>query len=192
MAIRVKMKSLLHPTDPVAIGTPDYSSFEGQTMWVGAPVEYTEMPVEAGSFIAAQLQCTPEFRDWGTLGVINIYGPEIMPSSVYDVQEIHIDCTPSLNVELAYSDPLVVPTAHWGDVVAPFAGDPGNTLPVDFNDISACVQKFLGDPSQTMVRMKLSPGMLDLTSEVDFRDIAGSVEGFLNEPYTLDGPRVCP
>ncbi len=191
-AIRVKMTSLLNPPDPVPPGTPDYSGFEGQTMWVGAPVEYPEMPVEAGTIMGAELQCTPDFRDWGAVGQINIYGPEIMPHSVYDVQEIHTDCSAFLDLEPAYSSPLVLPTAYWGDVVAPFAGDPGVTLPVDFNDISACVAKFLGDPTQSKARMKLTPNMIDLSGDVNFVDISATVQGFLGDPYTYDGPRVCP
>ncbi len=191
-AIRVRLSSLLHPPAPIPPGTPDYSGFEGQTMWVGAPVEFADTPAGSGTFMAAMLQCTPEFRDWSTFGEIHIYGPEIMPHSVYDVQEIHTNCQASLNLETAYSPPLVVPTAYWGDVVAPFAGDPGAGLPVDFNDITATVSKFLGDPEPGKVRTKLTPGTVDPALNVDFKDITATVQGFLGNPYLQDGPRTCP
>lgn len=191
-AIRVTMTSLLHPPDPVPVGTPDYSSFEGQVMWVGAPTEYPETPEGSGTFMGAELQCDPVFRDWGTVGMVNIFGPEIMPHSVYDVQEVHMDCAPVLGNELAYSSPLVAPTAHWGDVIAPFASDPGTVLPVDFKDIAACVAKFLDDPFPSKVRTKLSPGMIDLNENVSFADVFSTVQGFLGAPYTQDGPRTCP
>jgi hypothetical protein len=153
---------------------------------------YSEQSVTGETFVAAQLQCDPYFHDWGTVDVLHVFGAEILPHSSYTVQHIHTTCQSSLDVEQAYSQALVLASGYHGDVVAPFDGDPGVELPVDFLDIAAVVAKFLGSLEPSQVRAQLSPNVVDVANPVDFQDIAISVEAFVDGVYRFEGPSTCP
>jgi len=194
-AIRVRLTSLLHPPDPgqvAALVQPDFTAFEGQVRWVGPPGEYSEGTAAGDTFMAAALQCDPYFRDWGTVGLLHVYGAEIVPHSTYDAQEIHVNCQASLEVEAAYSTPLPVNSAYWGDVVEPFAGDPGVTAPVDFRDVAALVEKFVGSLDPIKARAQQTPNLPDPSVPVDFRDISAVVAAFVDGVYPYSGPVSCP
>jgi len=190
-AIRVTLDSLLQA--PAAIsGEPSFSTFEGQMRWVGPPHVYSEHSVGGETFVAAQLQCEPYFHDWGTIDLLHVYGPEVMPFSSYTVQQVDTTCLAELNNDAAYSAGLQVDTGYYGDLVAPFAGDPGVDNPVDFSDISAIVDKFLGSLEPATALAQLTPNVVDVAAPVDFLDIATDVEAFLGDPYALEGPTACP
>jgi len=189
-AIRVTLDSLLDDPADTA-GQPDFAAFEGQFRWVGPPAVYSEQSPGGETFVGAQLQCEPYFHDWGTIGLLHVHGSEIIPYSSYTVQHIHTTCLAALDNEQAYSSGLEVVTAYYADVVAPF-GYPGITAPVDFNDIAAIVNKFLGSLEPPQVRAQLTPNVVDVAMPVDFKDIAASVESFLGNPYSLPGPIACP
>jgi len=191
-AIRVRLNSLLHPPEPGnGASQPSFAAFEGELRWVGPPSTYPEGTAGGDTFTAAALQCDPYFRDWGTLGPIHVYGAEIVPFSSYDVQEVHATCQSSLNIEAAYSTALPVPTANWGDIVAPFAGDPDVTSPVDFRDIAAIVEKFVGSLEPIKARAQLTPNVPDPSANVDFRDISACVAAFVDGIYPFEGPVSC-
>ena len=56
-----------------------FDSFDGQTRWVGEPGTYDDTEE---TFQAAPLQCAPHYMDWSTVGVVHVYGAEIVPSSL--------------------------------------------------------------------------------------------------------------
>jgi hypothetical protein len=72
-AIRVKLLSMHHPNPANAPAYPahDFSRFENQVRWVGAPIEGFESdgpPSSSGHFVAGTLDCQPFYRDWSLLG----------------------------------------------------------------------------------------------------------------------------
>ncbi len=177
-AIRVTMADL----------PPPFDSFSGQVRWVGAPQTYTESPGSAETFLGAPLQCDPLFRDWSTVGTLNIFGSEIVPSAVYEVQAVA--CDP--NVEANFSSALTVLTSAWGDIVDPF-NPPSATAQPDFADISAMVDKFKALPGAPIkARTQLHPNVPDPAASIDFTDISDCINAFKGLAYPYAGPSSCP
>lgn len=79
VAIRVTFADLLAPFD----------AYDGTAMWVSEPQRVTEnagkvSPNDApawATFWAATLQCQPEYRDWSTYGIVNVYHELLVPGS---------------------------------------------------------------------------------------------------------------
>jgi len=185
-AIRVRFVSL----DGFPLPSPDF-------LYVGAPFDAPEEDQTApgATFVAAPLSCDPYFRDWSTLGIIAIYGSEIVPGSEYVLQRANDSCT-DLADELCWSDPVVITTAKYGDVW-PLFEDPANPPQPDFSDIAAVVQKFLATgPATAPIKAmaQLQPNCVFPDRAIDFRDVAADVEAFLGTPYAsvYRGPCTCP
>jgi len=183
-AIRVKITSL----NGYPIPDPDY-------LWVGPPFDAPEE--DSGqpglTFKAAPLQCTPYFRDWSTLGVVSVYGAEIIPDSTYQVQPVDITC-PSFTQESCFASPVEIDTGRYADNSEVFQG-PGNPPQPDFADISALVSKFLADPGAPIKALaQLQPNVVFPMRPIDFNDISGAVSAFLGTSYASQypGPCVCP
>jgi len=197
-AIRVRLVDLYHPDPMPSIGEmPDFSAFEGEYRWVGAPVELPEF-AEAGppfaepTWMGAMLQCEPYFTEWTSLEtMLHVYGAEIMPDSTYEVQEVLEVCAGRLDDESLYSTAVQIDTARWGDVTALYAA-PDNPAQPDFIDISAIVAKFVGAADPTKVETMLRFTVLPVAESIDFRDIAACVESFTATAYPYDGPCACP
>lgn len=191
-AVRVRLTSLLDNTAPRGDGTAARSSisdFEGEVRWLGP----TSSSPEGGgpTFLASALQCQPFFADWGALGVVHVYGAEIMPESSYTVQNIHQNCSAELLNEGNYSLPLNVATGKWGDVVAPFAS--GSGAQPNFQDVSAIVAKFQGVPSAPIkARAQLQPNVPNPSAPVAFLDVSMAVSAFQGTLYPFSGPVSCP
>ncbi len=130
-AIRVRLISLQHPDPPNAPGRPplDYSAYEaascsdsgGCIRWVGEPsvfVEIQDLPAW-GTFQAARLQCTPLYRDWSSVGLISVTGAEIVPSSLYELDVVPIECQGAEDTCATASNTLEIATARWGDIALP-------------------------------------------------------------------------
>ncbi len=167
---------------------PPFDSFSGQFRWVGPPQSYTESNSVPTPFMGAALQCDPHFRDWSTVGLIHIYGSEIVPSAMYDVQAVACDT----GIEANFSPALTVMTAKWGDIVDPF-NPPSPTTQPDFGDISALVDKFRSDPSAPIkARAQLQPNIPNPSSSIDFSDISNGVDAFRGVAYPYAGPASCP
>ncbi len=166
-----------------------FASFNGQTRWLSAPSVYPEVGTPGG-FSAAELQCTPHFDNFGTPGMIHVFGAGIVPNSTYEIQSVNQTC-PDLNDPACYSAPLVVQTSAWGDVVIPFlATDP---FQPNFKDITAQVASFLASPGAPIkARAQLQPSTPAPTNAIDFKDITAAVSAFLGDPYPFDGPTACP
>ncbi len=192
-AIRVTMVSLQRPDPPnQASQPPDFSSFEGQSRWVGPPQDYTDSGNPEVTFKAASLQCDPHFMDWGAEGLIHIFGAEILPSSEYDVAVILPDCDTAN--ESNFSAGLTVRTGIWGDVVEPLQQPaPATRSQPDFGDIGGLVDKFRAGPTAPSVqRAKLQPDVPDPASLINFSDIAVCVDSFRGAAYPFSGPTPCP
>jgi hypothetical protein len=165
-------------------------------------VRYVGLPLEAPeedyarpglTFTAAPLTCEPTFHDWSLEGVIALYGAEIVPESVYEVQRASASCPDLLN-EACWSSPSIIRTGVWGDVVPPFA-DPLSPPQPEFTDIAAVVDKFLSMPEATIKTMaQLQPNVVAPGTPIDFLDIADVVNAFLQVPYAsrYAGPCACP
>jgi len=174
-----------------------YPGLNGQSLWIGPPRAFPEEDnAQPGlTFLGAGLSCDPYYRVWNTLGLIHVYGAEIVPGSMYAVQAINPACSPSF--ETNFSAPNSAPTGKWGDVVSLFEGDdPGAPQP-DFNDIAAVVQKFLASPNAPIkAYAQLQPNVVLPDRAVSFKDIAADVAAFVGSSYVDSigafGPCTCP
>jgi len=193
-ALRVKLVSLQDPVPPNAPESPphDLSAWEGQVRWVGPPVDAPEGEFSVPSFRTASLQCTPHFMDWSTESWIEVYGKEIVPSSLYEIQTIEDTCAGSLGDEGLYSAPTQARTTRWGDVVFPF-NPPDPTTQPDFTDISSIVDKFKNVTNAPVkARAMLQPSLPDVNAQVSFLDISACVDAFKGIAYPFFDLPTCP
>lgn len=192
-ALRVTLTSLHHVDPPYTGGAAaDFSAFEGEARWVGPPTQYTESTSNPATFHAATLQCTPFYQDWSTVGLLHITGPEIVPSSVYTLENVAVSCQGNEANCNDVSVGLEVGTTRWADIVIPF-NPPSNNVQPDVTDISALVDKFrnaAGAPIK--VQALLAGDMPDLNGDVDFTQISAGVDAFRGVPYPNSGPSPCP
>lgn len=192
-AIRVTLSNL-HDVNPPYSGGPatDFSSFEGQVRWVGPPTEYPESASNPETFHAATLQCSPFYQDWSTVGLLHITGAEILPSSVYTLQNVAVSCMGNEGSCTEVSDALEVATTRWADVVEPFS-PPSGTVQPDLSDVSALVDKFRNAPgAPPKVQALLAGNVPDLQGDLDFSQISAAVDAFRGIPYPNPGPVSCP
>jgi hypothetical protein len=198
-ALRVKLNSLHHVDPPYSGGVSvPFTSFEGQVRWVGPPTQYMESSSNATPLHAASLQCTPHYQDWSTVGLIHVFGSAIVPSSVYEVENVAASCVGNEVSCTAVSEPLVVTTTRWGDVESPY-NPPSITAQPDLGDIAALVNKFRSTPSAPIKARALLAGddsfgnfsVQTLTNDFGFGHIAVCVDAFRGRayPYTIEA---CP
>jgi len=167
-----------------------------QYLYVGAPFQAPEEDSSQPglTFTAAPLQCEPYFHNWSGEGTIAIYGAEIMPTSVYEVQRATLNC-PNLADEQCWSTVSAQhETQKYGDVTGVWAWENISPQP-DFNDIAALVNKFLAAPGAPPKAIcQLQPNLTFPDRAIDFRDIAADVQGFLGTSYadSYFGPCTCP
>ena len=180
-----------------ALMLPGFPGFVGEDRWVGAPRQVADEDTTdpAKTMTVAELECAPTLRGWSNVGLLNVFGGEIIPGATYEVRTADAACL-ATGVDSCMSVPLIVGTGKWGDVIAPFFVSAGDVEP-SFLDISSVVAKFLGDAmAPTKSRTKLVPNSPDPTGSTDFRDIAADVGAFLGGGYTdavgISGPCVCP
>ncbi|MGB2987192.1 MAG: hypothetical protein WBE26_15085 [Phycisphaerae bacterium] len=148
MAIRVKFVTI-----------PGNPNCEGQSMWVVSPRDVSELSNQPGAlplpnFVAATLDCEPEFADWSIYEDLYVFHEYIVPGATYEVQFVPMGCEP---LEDAYSPPLKIRTNAWGDVVGEYYTNPDDCWTsssgyvdcwsppngvVNFDDISSLVDKF--------------------------------------------------
>lgn len=166
-----------------------FAGFNGQVRWVGPPQEFPEGSNPEPTFMAAQLQCEPHYQDWGVVGMLHVYGEEVVPNSLYDVQVINEAC--SVTNEANYSSPLVVHTSRLGDVVEPF-NPPTDTQQPTIADVLALVDKWLGAEGLVKARAQLQPEFLNPSLSVGIADILIGVDSWLGAAYPFDGPSECP
>jgi len=188
-AIRVKLTSLYHP-QPGETPRPDISALEGEYRWVGQPDMYTEgLQYKQPDFWAASLQCEPYFADWSTFDLLQVYGPSIVPDSLYEVQLVDGSCA-DLNDPSCYSDAIEIETGTWCDVIEPFTttimgGEPS------LIDILAIVDKFQGVVHPVKAHTQLQPAMIDPAKNIDNLEILAAVDAWLGSIYSYDAPTSC-
>lgn len=192
-AIRVRLVNLQDPNPPNTPANPprDFSAFENTFRWVGAPQVFPETSSPLPTFDAAALQCEPYFMDWSTFDILHVYGPEIMPSSQYEVQAIEEACYFG-GQSTAFSSALLMATRRWGDVVDPFQPPSENPQP-DGLDIVALVNKFKGLAGAPIkASAKLSGATLNLVNNVNGLDISAGIDAFKGLAYPFQGVVACP
>ena len=192
-ALRVVLNSLHHVV-PTYTGGPSipFTSFEGQSRWVGPPVQYVESSASGVPFHAAHLQCAPHYQDWSTVGLLHVTGSAITPSSSYGVENVSVACQGSEANCTAVSAPLSIATTRWGDVRAPY-NPPDPSVQPDISDVSALVDKFRGAPGAPIKARGLlagAPGnpfgeitLAVLNVDFGFSHISACVDAFRGVPY---------
>jgi hypothetical protein len=132
-----------------------------------------------------------------TAGVdlLHVSGAEVVPSSIHEVQlfdQAQENCGDRL--EGMFSAPLTIPTARWGDVVAPFqAPSPVPLSEPSALDITAEVSK-VGYPPGWPIKVvaQLQGNVPDPNNDIRELDkslCADAVNGF---QYPFSGPVICP
>ncbi len=211
-AVRVTFKQM--PTG--------WESWEGQSLFVQEPWLGSEVPGESfydppapgdPAIQLAELECTPHFRDWSSLGVVYVLHPAITPSrlvivgpphlyALYDIRIIDETC--SLHLESHYSDPLEVRTAGWADMVELDGGTyrvPGDLVSVV--DTLAMVAKFAGAPgapskaSMSLLGVTAGPepkldGKITISETVSVLNAFGGANYPFLPSHTTPPPGPCP
>jgi hypothetical protein len=192
-ALRVKLISMHHPDPPNVPPnmSPNFSSFEGEYRWAGPPGTYEDSQVNNTHFVAAHLQCSPYFADWGSMGQIYIYGAEVVPDSIYEFQAVVEVC--GTVDESLYSSDLSMSTGRWGDVVQPYqAPSPAPLSQPNISDITAIVDKFKDRPSAIVKpRAQLQGNSVNPASAISISDVALCVDAFKGLVYSFSGPTSC-
>ena len=185
----------------------DLTQFEDLVRWLGPPVEVSERTrPPLPNALAAPLGCCPYYRAWdaaalaaefgpdANAAIINVYGAEIVPCSVYELQVVDFSCARLLD-EGCFSDVFVVETGKWGDVWEPLGG----VEQPSFIDIGKLVEKFKGIPyhagpppsgAPPQARAMMRGNSPPLTQAVSFLDIGSVVNAFKRMPYPEAGPDV--
>ncbi|MCH7752233.1 MAG: hypothetical protein IH898_08780 [Planctomycetes bacterium] len=169
-----------------------FAQFNGTAMWVGTPQAVTEIggsvdPIAgAPNFTAATLQCAPLYTDWSADESVHVYHAAIIPEGTYSVQVIGEGC--STSSEIDFSDPLVMSTNRWGDVVGPFDAKteswtaPNGTVDIT-SDVVAMLSKFSSEPGAPVKsRVDIHPATPD--QKISILD---AFRGF-GFPYEPDTP----
>jgi len=165
---------------------PQFPGRVGEIWWAGVEQNVPNAPNPA--LRGAPLVCAPmptNAQVW-TSGVLHLFGTAVVPGSTYNVRM----CDP---VGADCSDPLLVATGKWGDVIRAFGG---GSQP-NFADINSIVQKFSNVASApSMPRADLvgvgNPGLPNTPNQVaNFADISNDVNAFSGLPYPFTVP-ACP
>jgi hypothetical protein len=186
-ALRVKFVSLHHVVPPYTggVSTP-FTLFEGLTQYVGPPVQYICSACTYAPFYASKLQCEPYYHDWTTVGLLHVTGEAIVPTSVYEVENLAASCMGSEASCTAVSTPVSIVTTRWGDVVDPY-NPPSPTSQPDFGDIAALVNKFKGAPGAPIKARALlagnARGNIDIVPDLGFGHISACVDAFKGLAY---------
>ncbi len=190
-ALRVRLTSLHHVSPPYTNGnTVAFSAFEGMTLWVGPPSEYVESSSSGILFHAAMLQCSPHYQDWSTIGLLHVTGSAIVPSSIYELENVASSCAGNESSCSVISPPIAIATTRWGDVETPY-NPPDTTTQPDFGDVAALVNKFKGLlDAPIKARTLIAPGdafgnitPAVMSVNVGFSHIAVCVDAFRGAPY---------
>lgn len=194
VAYRVRLLSLHQPEPPYSAGVAsDFSILEGEYRWVGPPGSYVESSTDPTVVNASYLQCEPHYHDWSTISLLHVAGSEVVPSSLYEVQSIPIGL--DIGSEANYSAAVVIETARWGDVVAPY-NPPDTSIQPDAGDLAAMLRKFRSLPGSILKpRSLMRSGLSDLPNlkvDVNFDQIAAVVDAFRGSPYPFAAPSPCP
>jgi len=165
-AIRIVFNSM-HIVVPPYTGAPtiSFNSFAGQYVYVGPPATYTENGDPGGvPFKASFTQCAPHFQNWNTVGLLHVTGPQIVPSSSYDVEHLAATCLSSPGAGpcapggASVSEGTTLLTTRWGDVASLY-NPPDPSIQPDISDVSNLVDKFRNTPTALIKARGLQAGI---------------------------------
>jgi hypothetical protein len=97
--------------------------------------------------------------------------------------------------ETAYSEPLILTTARWGDVAAPLQDTESAEPPSQPNvlDVASIVDHLRLVPTAlSKTRVQIQPNDTDPSSLVNVLDVASGVDAVKGRAYPLTGPVDCP
>lgn len=161
-------------------------------MWVGVPESFETTTLPPSSSFASPIQCDPNAMDWAGFDTVWVYGSQIVPSSVYEIRALSGGCDPTDPSNI--SDPLVLTTARWADVVEVFQ-DPTVQFPSqpDVLDVAAIVDAVKELPSSlSKVRAQLRPILVVPSGAVNVLDIAVTVDAVKGLAYPFGDVPGCP
>ncbi len=170
---------------------PPFDLLNGTSLWVGDPRDVSENGgavdpiVGFPNFKAATLQCQPFFTDWSALGTVHVFHEGIVPGGIYNLQAVDASCP--LEIDAAFSPPLMITTAEWGDVAGEFDQAAGawtapNGVVAVIADVVAILDKFasrVGAPSKA--RADLEPALPDQT--INITDVVSALNAFGGLPF---------
>ena len=165
-----------------------FSGSNNEIRWVGPPQEFLEGAGSQTTFMASRLQCFPNYQDWGSLALLHVYGTEIVPSSLYDVQMIADHC--GIFQESYFSASLFPTTGKWCDMAEPFYN--GQFQQPDIVDVLGAVDKFLGFTHPIKAISKVQPNLVNPSDSVGIAEVIDVVDAFLGVTYPFAGPEPCP
>ncbi len=174
-SIQVTIVSM--PLDPARVG---------EIWWAGASQSVNNAPNPALTGARVLCEAAPSNAEVWPTGNLHLFGEPIVPGASYEVRMCD---TAGANC----SDPLLVATGQWGDVVSPFGG----TSQPNFSDINAVVAKFQSSASAPDTpRPDLvgpgSPGAPNVPNQdTNFADINADVNAFQGGGYPFSVP-ACP
>ncbi len=122
--------------------------------------------------------------------VIHLYHEGLVPSGVYDVQVIDINC--ALQDEASYSAPLAMTQSKWGDVCGPGPGGACSAVADGItdvaNDVLGVLDKFANVNNLQKARADLEPGDDGDSNGPDFKvnvanDVLYCLDAFTGAPY---------
>jgi hypothetical protein len=191
-SIRIWMVSLHHVTPPYSGGgsSAPFTTFEGESVWVGPPATYIESTANPVPFRASKTQCTPYYHDWSTVGLLHVTGAHIVPSSIYEVEQLSAKCQGQEETCTGVSPRLEIRTTRWSDVTEPF-NPPDQTFQPNISDCTAMVAKFrsaLGAPIKARVFLAANNAFGEfstatLTNDMSFSHIAAMIDAFRGGAY---------
>ena len=198
-ALRVTLSNLPAP----------FNAFDGTEMWVGEPRVYCEnsgqdIPPAEGcgpagglpslTFLAAPLQCTPLFRDWGSDGPLHVFGDAIVPDARYQIQAINQGC---YDADVPnFSAALGVTQSKWGDVCGSGPGGGACRGVADgrvevIQDVLGLIDKFVNINSLQKASADLDPGTPDQKVTI-IGDALFALDAFQGASFPFAGPTPCP
>jgi len=160
----------------VITAMPQHPARVGEVWWAGSPAFHPNPPYT--DFIGAPLECTttPYMQVWHGLDVIHCFGAAIAPNSTYEISLCESVAGPC-------SEPRIVQTGEWADVVAPFGG----ASQPSFGDISATVDAFRGIAGHAgIMRTDMVPAIPNHVA--NFQDISAAVDAFRGFPFPFLPP----
>ncbi|RME40612.1 MAG: hypothetical protein D6788_02960 [Planctomycetota bacterium] len=177
-------------------GPPD---LVGQTWWVSGDVRETaensgSVPPIPGepSVRVTTLSCDPVPIIWDGFDTLEVYDSAIVPGARYRVVAFSEACPP--NLVAAPSEPAILETSRWGDLVGTCAQTPCSPpdASVDVTtDVTAILDKFrnaTGAPSKP--RADLEPEIVD--QRVNISDVTQGLDAFRGQPYPFSASSPCP
>lgn len=197
-ALQVELRGLMHPVPKnlPQFPAPNLFAFERQVRYVAAPADCTESESPPAHFKCAKLRCAPFYLDWAAaLGnsPLQVTGMEVMPSSTYAVRRVAYSCQGVESVCTAVSQPLILKTQRWGDVMAPFqdAHATAALTQPNISDVTAIIDKFKNSPTAPVVaRGDLNPAVPDTV--VNIAHVASVIDGFKAFAYAFADLTKCP